>query len=775
MKLLIVEDNRTDADLIQWELSSLETPHEVWTAESLQDAMKRLQQEPPIDMVLLDLHLPDGNGLELLSHVRQRRMPVVVVVFTGSGDEETVVSTLQAGANDYVIKNPGFVAELPPLLEYYAQNREASLYESAVCLRVAYLEHEPMDVDLTLRHFRKYAPNLEIEVFSYGADFLRKLGDPDEPQVDVLLTDYNLPRMNALQLIKEIRQVRKSDIPVVLVTGQGKEEVAIQALKLGADEYIVKRENYLFRLPSLVLGAYRQRLITRQKQELEESRRRYQMLADNSGDVIFTLDWDLNYTYVSPSIRNLRGYEPEELLLTKISDYLTERSVEIMQESLASFVPVEGNEEVTQDPRIVELEIRCKDGSLIWVEVKASVMLDPGGKPRGILGVSRDITRRKQYEFDLIAARDRAEESDRLKTAFLQNISHEIRTPMNGILGFANLLNDALLSEQERGNYLKIIEKSGRRMLHTIHDIVEMSRLQTGQISFHHSPVDLHHLMQELHQFFLAKAREKGLRLEYATSGRDSLVLFTDEVKLNIIATNLIQNAIKYTRTGKIDFGFSVRGKEVEVFVADTGIGIPEENRGVVFDRFTRLDNAMDSEFEGTGLGLSIAKSYVGLLGGRIWIESNEPRGTVFRFTLPLGQEDFGTESEDREESPPDLAGIRILVAEDDDINVMYLLELLNRTGAVVVRARTGLEAVDLMKDGPPVHLVFMNIRMPGKDGVEAARDIRNLNRDIPIVALTGFTREEVLGWDTEGVFRAYLRKPVTDREMFLALREILT
>jgi len=250
--------------------------------------------------------------------------------------------------------------------------------------------------------------------------------------------------------------------------------------------------------------------------------------------------------------------------------------------------------------------------------------------------VWRDITARKKAENDLVSALEKAKESDQLKSAFLANMSHEIRTPMNGILGFSELLKEPDLSGNEKKKYIEVIEQSGARMLNTINDLIEMSKLEAGQMYVSITEVDIIEQLQYICNFFKPEVESKGLNFSLCNQmPKSGLIIKTDKEKLYGILTNLVKNAIKYTHEGSIEFGYQEKDNSIEFFVKDTGIGIPQEQQKAVFERFVQADMVKSKPYEGAGLGLAISKANVELLGGEIWVESEEGKGSTFYFTIP--------------------------------------------------------------------------------------------------------------------------------------------
>jgi len=267
-------------------------------------------------------------------------------------------------------------------------------------------------------------------------------------------------------------------------------------------------------------------------------------------------------------------------------------------------------------------------------------------QPQKIYGTSvgrvwsfRDITEKKRAEADIIAAKEKAEESDRLKTAFLHNVSHEIRTPMNAIIGFSTLLNDSGLSETDRHQYVDIIFQSSNQLLSIINDIVDIANVESGQVKMNFREMNLNTSLRKLNEQFSYKEKDFNIpiNLNIGLPDEESIII-TDGIKLIQILSNLITNSVKFTKQGQIDFGYVLKGGFLEFFVSDTGIGISEDNIGKIFNRFYQVDGAVSRQYSGTGLGLSICKAYVDLLGGKIWLNSETDKGTLFNFTIPYNK-----------------------------------------------------------------------------------------------------------------------------------------
>jgi signal transduction histidine kinase len=278
---------------------------------------------------------------------------------------------------------------------------------------------------------------------------------------------------------------------------------------------------------------------------------------------------------------------------------------------------------------------RRKNGEIFPKEVVANKGKYLGQKV--IISTARDITLRKNYEDQLKAAKEKAEESDRLKTAFLHNISHEIRTPMNAIVGFTTLLDEPDLDEDTRKHFISIIYQSTNQLLAIISDIVDISNIETGQVKLTITEVNINTIVQNLYEQYKLTADQQKVLFHYEAKLPDTKALIhTDKTKLVQIISNLLNNAFKFTKQGTVQFGYRVNITDIEFFVRDTGIGVPNEKQQIIFDRFYQIENDSARQYGGAGLGLAISKAYVELLGGRIWLDSKPGKGSEFKFTHPV-------------------------------------------------------------------------------------------------------------------------------------------
>jgi len=393
------------------------------------------------------------------------------------------------------------------------------------------------------------------------------------------------------------------------------------------------------------------------------------------------------------------------------------------------------------------------------------------------LTVVQDITERKQAEMAIVKAREKAEESDRLKSAFLANMSHEIRTPMNGILGFAELLRTQLLTSEEQREYIDIIEKSGARMLNILNDLIDISKIESGQMIISASEFNINEQMEFIFSFFKHEVSGKGISLSFINDlPLNEAIIKTDKEKVNAILTNLIKNAIKFTNEGSIKFGYKRKGKYLQFFVKDTGTGIAMELREIIFERFRQGSESLARNYEGAGLGLSISKSFVEMLGGKIWVESEPGKGSTFYFTVPYNAEPGDTsifiKTALKVEQDKQVENLKILIVEDDSTSEFLLLNILKAFSSEFLKAKTGVEAVEACRCDPEINLVMMDIKMAEMDGYEATRQIRQFNRGVVIIAQTAYAltgeREKAL----EAGCDDYVSKPIRKDELLLLIKK---
>lgn len=379
-----------------------------------------------------------------------------------------------------------------------------------------------------------------------------------------------------------------------------------------------------------------------------------------------------------------------------------------------------------------------------------------------------------EYEIQnkiLKLSKEKAEQSDSLKSAFLANMSHEIRTPMNGILGFSELLKKPNLTGEEQQQYIKFIEKSGVRMLNILNDIVDISKIESGLIEIEIKAFSANEGLDYIYNFFKPEAEAKKLKFLVTNRLPDNEVFIqSDKVKVNRILSNLVKNSIKYCDKGTVEIGYERKGDYLKFYVKDTGIGIPIDRQKEIFKRFIQADIQDREVRQGAGLGLAIAKAYVKILGGKIWVESHPKIGTAFYFTLPLK-----TKLEEtnvvlvetlRSKDVIRVGNLKILIAEDDKISEIFISKAIEMYSKEIITVQNGKDAVEVCRNNPDINLILMDIGMPIMDGYEATQQIRKFNKQVVIIAQTAYG----LSNDKEKSLQVgcddYIAKPINKEEL---------
>jgi PAS domain S-box-containing protein len=436
-----------------------------------------------------------------------------------------------------------------------------------------------------------------------------------------------------------------------------------------------------------------------------------------------------------------------------------------------------------------------------WFETFKAPIFDTIGNVIGVTGIALEISKRKNSEDEirsyseklaiqnvklkiindeLKASKEKAEESDQLKSAFLANMSHEIRTPMNAILGFSTLIRNRILTEEKRKDYLELINSNCRQLLRIISDIIDISKIEAGQISIFNKNFSLNKTLHDLYLSFnnQLEAMKKPIQIVLKTGlSNEESSIYTDKVRLEQILANLLSNAIKFTDQGLIEFGYYIdRRSDIIFYVKDSGIGMTPKEQAVIFDRFRQVSSSYNKIYGGTGLGLSISKGLAEKLGGTIWVESEVGNGSTFYFNVPY-------KPGIRADRPPQIEystnyswkGKTILIAEDEEVNYNLLETILIPTKARIIRAKNGIEAINLCNDIPEIDIVLMDIKMPDMNGFDATKKIKSTRKELTIIAQTAYA----MSVDEDNCLRAgcddYISKPLSIDDLLNKINKYLS
>jgi PAS domain S-box-containing protein len=541
----------------------------------------------------------------------------------------------------------------------------------------------------------------------------------------------------------------------------------------------------------LMINQYRNAENRQAQLRLKESEKRFMQILESGNIVSIILKPNGTIKYCNNYLLKITGYSYEEVMDKNWFNLFI--PPELKADLYEMFLINNNNEQFINNN---QYQILTKSGEKLYFSWYNTFLISDTNESSGIASIGVNITESKNYEktlrdknrkiaiqneeYKLInkklqEAKEKAEESERLKSAFLANMSHEIRTPMNGILGFAELLREQNLTGQEQEQYLNIIEKSGRRMLNIINDIISISKIEAGLMTLSVQESNINTQLNYIYTFFTPEVAQKNLKFTcHSDVSAERATIYTDKEKMYAILTNLVKNAIKYTEKGFIEFGVKDKNDTFEFYVKDSGIGIPKDKLKDIFERFIQAERIDQTINQGAGLGLSITKAYVEMIGGTISVQSEIGKGSCFTFTIPreiknqptLNLEVIIQNSKSSSNSSSQKT-TKIIVAEDDDSSLKYLTLILKKRGYDVFSVSSGAEAVELVNQIHDIDIALLDIQMPIMDGYEASKLIRSLNKNITIIAQTAFVQENDKSQMLHQCFDDFLSKPVKPNDLF--------
>jgi PAS domain S-box-containing protein len=507
---------------------------------------------------------------------------------------------------------------------------------------------------------------------------------------------------------------------------------------------------------------------------LVESEERYRLIAENSSDLIWCMNLDRKFTYISPAIKRLRGFTPEEAMEHKIEEIMTPASCEKAKQAIANIL--ESTKQGKEHHATIEIEEYCKDGSRIWTEVSNSCLFGQNNEVNGILGITRNISERKQFEGKLRKALDKAQEANKAKSQFIANMSHEIRTPMNAILGFAELLENKV-TDTAGQEYIQGIVSGGKTLLNLINDILDLSKIESGKFVISNEPVNLVKLLNELKQVFSLQTKRKNLELIFEISPKIPAWLMLDELRLRQVLLNLLGNSVKFTNTGQIHLSVQpLENKDdnskIDLYIAvkDTGIGIDEDQQGLIFEAFHQQEGQSNRKYGGTGLGLAITKRLVELMNGKIYVKSKPKKGSVFIVSLRnvsiASALDEENDTDDKNYLKWSFKQSTILLVDDVESNRRIIRKFLEPYPFVILEAESGPEAIEMAGKYKP-QLILMDIQMNDMNGYEATYRIREACKDHTFFVLA-VTALSVANENSKSLqlFDSVIQKPVSRRKL---------
>jgi PAS domain S-box-containing protein len=775
--ILLVEDNEGDIRIIKELLTEQSLISvKITCVGNLEDAIKGISKFT-FDTILLDLGLPDSIGIETFLKLN-RSFPslATTIILTGLNDIEIGLIAVNNGAQDYIIKGQVDSEKLVKSIIYSyersrltrelkLQNEARSIAEEE--LRIALIKYKTLfnNVPIGITVSDEAGNILETNPM---AEKLLSLSQVEQKQRAIDGLEWQIVRSDRTPMPPEeyasVRALKEKRIVENVEMGIVKPNDGVTWINVTAAPLPLKGFG--------VIIAYNNTTKSKLAEEtIIHERRMLRTLIDNLPDSIYVKDNGCRKIIANEAdVKNI-GFQIENEVLGKTDIDLFPG--QIGQRGFDDDMNV-----IKSGKAIVEREedFFDKNGVRRWLLTTKIPIITKNGNIDGLVGIGHDITKRKLVEKELIKSKDRAEEGDRLKTAFLHNISHEIRTPMNAIVGFCALLGEPDINAQTQKEFIEVIIQSSNHLLAIISDIVDISNLEANLVKIDKKNININSKLRSLYDQFSSLAREKKIQLIWESSVQDSdALVITDSTKLTQILINLISNAIKFTDEGFVKVEYLIIDKFLEFRVSDTGMGISQEYHKKIFNRFYQVEHTNDRLYEGTGLGLSIAKANVDLLGGRIWLSSALKKGTTFFFTIPYERYYEETLVVDKKEVMAEFIFPEkktILVAEDIDSNYKVIEHFLSGTHLNIIRAINGREAVEKLLSDKSIDMVLMDIKMSEVDGYTATKLIRETNKLIPIIAQTAYSGdgEKAIEYGCSG----FISKPFSKKSLLQIIHEFI-
>ncbi|MBK8884107.1 MAG: response regulator [Bacteroidales bacterium] len=508
--------------------------------------------------------------------------------------------------------------------------------------------------------------------------------------------------------------------------------------------------------------------------EYYESDKFYRMVVQSADDSISFFDKDWTLKYANAAFFKQIGYERDEYETIDPKGFIHPDDQDYQPRRVQTLLSTGFFES--------ELRLRHKDNHYVNLSTRSVTVRDDNGEVLGSLTISRDITKLKQTHEALIKANLESEASSRLKSSFLANISHEIRTPLNSVVGFANLLLANNLTQEVREDYIEHINYNSEKLLQIIGDIIDLSRLESSQIEISYEETSLTGIVNEIIEDArqVIKRNEKPIILNVNNRFTDSGdLIFTDRIWLKRVLNHLMDNAVKFTLDGSIEFSYMRENDKILFKIKDTGIGINKENLGRIFEEFRQEVDGHHRPFEGLGIGLTLAKEVVERMGGRIFVQSEKGIGSEFSFSIPYRPAGspkvrIVPVSSEQAQKPIDWSYKKCLLVDDNKDVLIYLHRILIDTGVSVITARSGFEAIELIKAIPDIDVVLLDMQMPEMNGIEATKEIRKIRKNLPIIAQTAFIFEDDKDIILEAGCDACLIKPIKKEHLLSVMSDFV-
>lgn len=503
------------------------------------------------------------------------------------------------------------------------------------------------------------------------------------------------------------------------------------------------------------------------KETLVKTEEKYRNLVENIDEAMFIFNEKGNFIYMSPSVFKMTGFTSEYYIGKHIFDVLYEDDIEKAKQSL---LDLENNK-----LNSVEYRIKTKNKDLLWITTHTKLIIDSNGI-KTYQGMAHNINEKKKYEFELISAKEKAEQSDRLKTAFLRNITHELRTPLNGIIGFSSLLHENNLDDATKLDYINHIRNAADRLTTLINNVIGIAMIETQQVNVYYASFDLKGLIGELHSLFSSRAIQNNINFEYNFESVKDTIIYSDRKVIFEALVCILDNAFKFTDEGSININCFTKNENIIIEIKDTGIGISENDQHRVFNKFVQVDNTQTRVHIGVGIGLPIAKGLVELINGSIEFASELNIGSSFRIILPLTKAlSFSKQAKQIVSSKNVSDKPEILIVEDDQTSMLYYKSTIKKINLKIYLASTGKDAINICKINPNIKVVLMDLNLPDISGFETMQEIKKINSKIYFIAQTAYTINDEDFSKTTEEFDGYLSKPISKNVLVSEIQRFLS
>lgn len=728
IRILFIENFIDDLNVVRKELKKTKLNFVSYCVENKSDFRIALEKFVP-EIIISQYPLPTFDGYEAAEIVQEIAPQIPLIMFTDSKHEENAIEFMKAGAWGYVLKNQ--ISQLTISVSEALQKRDTA--ESKAQTENYHIKSENM--------YKAFFENANSGLILIDSDNLRIVdANPaaynlfdwldEEFNSQPINQAYKMDMDNYNKMIRHTIEKKK----IHFIFKNRKADKSYRDVQVYCGELKINGKNFLYSINNDITE---QNLI---KEELDKNEEKYRNLFEINQAGIYQsstkgkiLDCNLRFAKLLgyDSIKEILDVPAQQLYFSEAdrNDFLTNLNKNGHLENY-------------------EVPLKKKDGNKIDL-IHCTILINGvEGEDDKIQGTVIDITERKNTEEKLIKAKESALEADRLKTAFLANMSHEIRTPMNGMIGFSELLMEEGYSQEERSQFVEIIKNCRNQLCSLIDDIIDISKIETNQLIIEKNEFCISEVLYNIHSIFKIKAEKSELDFDLSVGlPLADCYIRGDERRIIQVLNNLLSNAFKFTSHGFINFGFKLRNNFLEFYISDSGIGISQEMQHIIFERYRQAEADTTRKYGGTGLGLAISKALVQLMGGKIWLESEPKKGSVFHFTIPYEPVVKEIAKIVNVEKPLESKSVHInktiLIAEDEELNFLLMKEILTRYKFKVIHAWNGKEVIDIMNEPNNVSLILMDLKMPVLDGYEATKEIKKNNKNIPIIAQTAYAQHE--------------------------------